>query len=211
MKKEKGHLLLLNLDKSSQGSDQKASAPTASDSASPEQTRRSPYFEILDKRPRRLSDLFRALLILLSIVVAAGLILIVLPQPTVDKMTQDLRSRRGDAPQEQIAFLYLGDEIKDNGFHIRGVVRNISSSPIEKMDVAVRLYSHDETILQTALIRTNKEIIAPDEIAQFDLFYPNYQSEFGSYAVEFKLRDGDLVPYKDLRTTAGNEPADNKR
>jgi hypothetical protein len=204
MKKEKEPMLILNTDKSGQGSDQEASAPTASESASPEQTPRLPVFEILEKRPRLFSDLFRALLILLSIVVAAGLALILLPQPTVDKMTQDLRSRRGGAPQGKIAFLYLGDEIKDNGFHIRGVVRNISSAPIEKMDVAVRLYSHDGTILQTTLVRMNKETVAPDEIAQFDLFYPNYQSEFGSYAVEFKLRDGDLVPYKDLRTTTDN-------
>jgi hypothetical protein len=200
----KGFMLLLNIDKSEQGSGQEASHPDAPDSASPEQPPQSPVFETLEKRPRLLSDFFRALLIILSIVVAAGFVLILLPQQTVDNMTRDLRSRRGGAPQEKIAFLYLGDEIKDNGFHIRGVVRNISRVPIEKMDAAVRLYSHDGTALQTTLVRMDKETIVPDGIAQFDLFYPNYQSEFGSYAVEFKLRDGDLVPYKDMRAIAGN-------
>ncbi len=195
-------MLLIHLDEPGKQSDPEASQPAVSGSG-PLRRRLAPVFETLDPRPRLWSDFFRALLILLSIVVAAGFVLILLPQTTVDKMTQDLRARRGGAPQEKIAFLYLGDEIQDNGLHIRGVVRNISSAPIEKMDAAVRLYSRDGTVLQTALVRMSKETIAPDEIAQFDLLYPNYQSEFGSYAVEFKLRDGDLVPYKDMRSADG--------
>ena len=46
----------------------------------------------------------------------------------------------------------------------------------------------------------NKDIIGPGEIAQFELVYPNYKMEFARYAVEFKLRNGDVVPYKDMRT-----------
>jgi hypothetical protein len=97
--------------------------------------------------------------------------------------------------------LYLGDEAKDNEFHIRGAVRNIATEPLEQLDAAVRLYAHDGTILQTTIVRMNKETIAPDEVAQFELVYPNYKNDFMKYSVEFKLRDGALIPYKDMRTT----------
>ncbi len=147
------------------------------------------------------TDILRALLILLSLVVAAGFILILLPQSAVDEMAQDLHSRRRASHTETIAFLYLGDEIQGDEFRIRGVVRNITAAPIEKLDAAIRLYSHDGSLIETAIVRMNKEIIAPDEIAQFDLVYPNYRSEFASYSVEFKLRQGALVPYKDMRGT----------
>jgi hypothetical protein len=50
----------------------------------------------------------------------------------------------------------------------------------------------------------NKEKIAPDEIARFDLSYPDYKMEFASYAVEFVLRRGDPVPYKDMRPDASS-------
>jgi hypothetical protein len=209
MKKEKGPLLLLNLNKPGNEANQDHQAdgspnfaPVVPEHMPPHEMREEmPGFDNLPKRPRALADYMRALLIVLSLVVAAGFILILLPQPTVDKMTQDLRSRRGGAQPEKIAFLYLGDEIKDNGFHVRGVVRNISSNPIDKMDAAVRFFAHDGTVLETTLVRLNKETIAPDEVAQFDLVYPNYNSEFGSYSVEFKMRDGDLVSYKDMRAT----------
>jgi hypothetical protein len=72
---------------------------------------------------------------------------------------------------------------------------------MEKLDAAVRLYAHNGNILETTIIRMNKETIAPDEVAQFELVYPNYKDELMKYAVEFKLRDGGLVPYKDMRTT----------
>ena len=92
MKKAKGPLLLLNLDKAgppSQGEppvpdrqeDQQATAPRP----------QTPAFETLQRRPWMLMDLFRALLILLSFVVAAGFVLILLRQPAVDKMAQDLQ------------------------------------------------------------------------------------------------------------------------
>ncbi len=45
----------------------------------------------------------------------------------------------------------------------------------------------------------SKEIISPGEIAQFALVYPDYKQEFGSYSVEFKLRQGTVLPYKDMR------------
>ena len=98
-----------------------------------------------------------------------------------------------------IAFLYLGHEIQNDEFHIRGVVRNITTEPIEKLDAVVRLYSHNRELLETDIVRMDKETIEPDEVAQFELVYPNYQSEFSSYSVEFKLRQGAFVPYKDMR------------
>jgi hypothetical protein len=51
------------------------------------------------------------------------------------------------------------------------------------------------------VVRMNKETIAPDEVAQFELVYPNYKGDFASYSVEFKLRQGPLVRYKDMRGT----------
>ncbi len=200
MKKEKEHLFLLNLDKTEGRSNQEPSNLPQPALAASEQPARGPALELVEKPPRAVWDFFRALLIILSIVVAAGFLLILLPQATVDKMTQDLRARRGEVHQEKIAFLYLGDETKDSNFHIRGVVRNIANENLEKLDAAVRTYSYDGTILETTLVRMNKEMIAPDETAQFDLVYPNYQSQFKSYSVEFKFRDGDVAPYKDMRT-----------
>jgi hypothetical protein len=45
----------------------------------------------------------------------------------------------------------------------------------------------------------NKKTIAPGGLGQFELIYPNYKMEFASYAIEFKLRQGDIVSYKDMR------------
>jgi hypothetical protein len=158
-----------------------------------------PAFKTLQKRPRMLADLLRALLILLSLIVAAGFILVLLSQPAVDKLAQDLQSRHTASRQEQIALLYLGDEIQDNKFHLRGHARNITADPIQQLDAAIRFYSHDGNLLETALIRMNKDTLAPDEVAQFDLVIPNYQMQFASYAVEFQWRRGGIVPYKDMR------------
>ena len=199
-KKAKGPLLLLNLDKAGPPApEQPPASPTPA--SIPAAQRQVPAFVTLHGRPWALTDLFRALLVFLSLAVAAGLALIVLPQPAADKLVQDLQSRRAASQQEKIAFLYLGDEVKDNAFHVRGVVRNITDAPIEQLDAAVRFYAHDGSVLQTTIVRMNKEAIAPDEIAQFELVYPNYKMEFASYAVEFKLRQGPLVPYKDMRKT----------
>ncbi len=209
MKKAKGHLIRLNLDSPAGPAD--AASPAIHDQLPPDATTpevdaaslavEPPPFAAVQTKPRLWTDLLRVFLILLSLVVAAGFVLIILPQPTVDKMTQSLESRNGNTQQEKIAFLYLGDEVKDNEFHIRGVIRNITTSPIEQLDAAVRLYAHDGTILQTTIVRMNKETIAPDEIAQFELVYPNYKMEFAKYSVDFTLRQGGFVSYKDMRTT----------
>jgi hypothetical protein len=160
----------------------------------------APKFLTLQKRPWMLTDLLRALLIILSLAVAVALTLILLPQPAVDMILRDLQARHEAFSPVQIAFLYLGDEIANNELHIRGVVRNITAVPIEQLDAVVRFYAHNRSLLETTIVRLSKETIDPGEVAQFDLVYPNYQMEFVSYSVEFKLRQGSLVPYKDMRT-----------
>jgi hypothetical protein len=200
MKKAKGPLLLLKLDPSGAPMPESTNSETPpADAGTPGQPPEPPAFTSLPKHPSLFGDLLRLLLIILSLVVAAGFVLILLPQPTVDRMTRDLQARNGKDQQEKVAFLYLGDEIKDNEFHIRGVVRNITTAPIEGLDAAVRLYGHDGNALETTIVRMNKETIGPDEVAQFELVYPNYKNEIMKYSVEFKLRDGPLVPYKDMR------------
>ena len=159
----------------------------------------APKFTTFQKRSGMAKDLARALLIALSLVVAAALILVLLPQPTVDKVAQYLESRHQTARPEKIAFLYLGDEIVNSQFHIRGAVRNITGSPIEQLDAVVRFYTQDRSLLETTIVRMDKETIGPNEIAQFELVYPNDRLEFAGYSTEFKLRQGELVPYKDLR------------
>jgi hypothetical protein len=169
-----------------------------------------PALELIEKPSRFFADVVRSLLVLLALVVAVGFVLIVLPQPTVDKMTQDLRTRYTTKAQvEKIGLIYLGDEIdkKTDSFHIRGAVRNISNVALSKLDAAVRLYLHDGTVYQTIMVPMDKEVITPDAVGQFDLVYPNYKMQFEKYSVEFNLRDGDLANYKDMRSTANNSPA----
>jgi len=200
-KKAKGPLLLLHLDKEGPPlTDSLSSQPPEDAGAEPSPVPHAPAFATPQRRPWVLADLFRALLIILSMIVAAGFVLILLPQPTIDKMAQDLRARDRGSQQEKIAFLYLGDQIENNEFRVRGVIRNITTTPIDQLDAAVRFFSHDGNVLETTVVRMNKETIAPDETAQFELVYPDYKMQFASYAVEFKLRQGDLVPYKDMRT-----------
>jgi hypothetical protein len=160
----------------------------------------APDFATLQRRPWMLIDLLRVLLIILSLAVAAGLAVVLLPQSAVDSIVQSLQARHASANPEQIAFLYLGDEVAGNELRIRGVVRNITTVPIEQLDASIRLYAPDRTLLETTIVRMNKETIDPGDIAQFELVYPNYKSEFGSYSVEFKSRPGIVVPYKDMRT-----------
>jgi hypothetical protein len=144
------------------------------------------------------------MLVLLALVVAAGFILILLPQDSLQRLAHSLRLRGSPEPvQEKIAFIYLGDEIQGKDFHIRGVVRNISTAPIEKLDAAVRLYSHDNRLLETRVVRMDSESISPDGIAQFNLTFPDYGGQFSSYSVEFMSRQGEPVPYKDMRGTRG--------
>ena len=147
-----------------------------------------------------LGEIARAALILLAVCVAAGLILISMPEGTIDGMAQSLRLRKGvTPPQEAISLLYLGDEIKGKEFHIRGVIRNISTQPIEKLDATIRLYAPDGILIETAVIRMDAEVIAPDATATFHLAYPDFAGQFGSYSVDFKLRQGQAMPFKDVR------------
>jgi hypothetical protein len=200
LKKAKGPLIRLNLDEEEQEPLQASvSREPAQEIPAVPPRQQAPAFVTLQSRPWVLGDLFRALLIILSLVIAAGFVLILLPQPAIDRMAQDLQSRHAGPQQYRIGLLYLGDTIQNDEFKIRGVVRNISADPIDQLDAAVRFYAHDGSILQTTIVRMNKETIAPDEIAQFELVYPDYKMEFASYAVEFKLRDGALIPYKDMR------------
>jgi hypothetical protein len=162
-------------------------------------TQKGPSLQTLPQKPSAVLALLRVLLILLSIVVAGGFLLILLSQNATERFVEDLKSRNNAPGQEMIAFLYLGHEIQNDEFQIRGVVRNITTEPIEQLDAVVRLYSHNRELLETDIVRMDKEKIEPDEIAQFELVYPNYQSEFSSYSVEFKLRRGAFIPYKDMR------------
>lgn len=161
--------------------------------------RYKPAFQTLDRRPHVFIDLFRVLLIPLSLIVAAGFLLILLPQSATDKLVQDLQFGSSASGGAKLAFLYLGHQQKNGELKIRGVVRNISTDPIEQLDAAVRLYSSDGDLLETAIVRMDKETLDPDEIARFELVYPEHGSEFSSYSVEFKLRSGEVVPYKDMR------------
>lgn len=151
-------------------------------------------------RPPLASRIARCALILLALVVAAGFVLILLPQSAIEKAARTLQaSKAAELPSEKIALLYLGDEIAGKEFHIRGIVRNISADPIEKADVTIRLYSPENFLLETVLVRPDTEIIPPDGTAEFHLFYPEYRGQFGSYSVDFKSRSGEPLPYKDRR------------
>jgi len=200
VKKAKEPLVLLNLDREEEEPDHVEPAPAeaAGDRPAVIQAPPAPAFETL-QRPFALADLLRALLIVISLFVALGLVLVLLPQNAVDGLAQRLLARHQASRPEKIAFLYLGDRLADNAFTIRGVVRNISAEPIEQLDATLRLYAHDGSILETTVVRMNKNTIAPGEIAQFELVYPDYRQDFGSYSVEFKLRQGAVLPYKDMR------------
>ena len=155
---------------------------------------------LFDAGPRLHERLLRGALILLALVVAGGFILILLPERTVRSMAQLLQATRAaEIPNERIALLYLGDEITGKDFHIRGIVRNISPEPVEKVDAAVRLHASDGSLLETVVARLDLETIAPDATSEFHVVFPDYKGEFGSYSVDFKLRGGDSVPYKDRR------------
>jgi hypothetical protein len=197
MNRSKGPLQLLDLENHDSASHAESSPAAPSGNIPAPQV---PTFQTFQSRPWVISDLFRAFLILLSLIVAAGFILILLSQPTVDRMARDLQSQYGTSQQDRIALLELWDGVKDDEFEVRGVVRNISNTPIEQMDAAVRLYSHNGGVLETVLVRMDRETIAPDNTAQFRLIYPNYKKEFSSYAVEFKVRQGALMTYKDMRS-----------
>jgi len=202
IKKPAGPVTLLNPDnEKTKNPEETAPSETAGDSASALPPVRAPSFSILQGRRLLLADLLRVVLLLTGLLVAAGLVLILLPQSSIDDLARRLQARHGASQPEKIAFLYLGDELKDSQFQIRGVIRNITVDPIEQADAVIRIYSYDRSLLETTVVRLSKEIIGPGEIAQFALVYPNYKQEFGSYSVEFKLRQGGVLPYKDMRAT----------
>jgi hypothetical protein len=160
---------------------------------------------MLSRRSSLAAGVLRGALVLLALVVAAGFVLILLPQGALDRLVNSLQSRDPGTPvQEQIAFLYLGDVLKGKEFHIRGVVRNITTAPIEKLDANVRLYSQEGRLLETRVVRLDSETIPPDGVAQFNLIFSDYAGQFGSYSVDFMLRDGGVVPYKDMRGAREN-------
>ncbi len=198
-----GPVILLNLDKVAPRAEENppAAETVVSEQPAPAAVQPPGYTsQTLQARTSLAMDLMRGALVILALAVAAGLVLVIVPQSSVDSMSQSLQARSGKTPkQEMISLLYLGDEIKDKEFHIRGAVRNITTQPIEKLDVSVRLYGADGNLLETAIVRMDKETFSPDEIAQFHLVYPDYNMQFKSYAVDFKLRQGEIVPYKDMR------------
>jgi hypothetical protein len=158
------------------------------------------WFQLLSDTPSYAVRAVRATLVLLALLVATGFVLILLPKSMMEKMVQTVRATKAaDLPSDKIALLYLGDEVKGDDFHIRGVVRNISSEPVEKLDATVRLYSADNTLQETVVVRMHLDVIPPDAISEFHLSYPKFNGQFTSYSVDFKLRQGDHVSYKDRR------------
>ncbi len=159
-------------------------------------------FLTLQARNPVLMDILRGALIMLAIIATGAIVLTALPQPAVDRIAAALRPRNAPGPPpEKIAFLYLGDEVKDNQFHIRGVVRNISNQPIEQLEATVRIYAPDHTLLENQVVRMDSETIFPNATASFHLSFPDYHGQFGSYSLDFKLAQGDPVLYKDMRDT----------
>jgi hypothetical protein len=193
--------VLLKLDSPAQGTPPTLSTESPGISAAAPKT----PLHSLERPPSPASDLFHAVLVILAIVVAVGFGLVIVPQATFNNMAQSLQERRAGVQKEQLAFLYLGDEVKDKEFHIRGVVRNITDQQLEKIDAAVRLYAIDGRLLQTAVVRMDKESIAPDETSEFHMVYPNYDQDIGSYSVDFVTRDGASVNYQDMRAARARE------
>jgi hypothetical protein len=145
-------------------------------------------------------DLCRALIIIAGVTALLGVALILLPQSAVDKIAARLEIRHRGAEHEKIALIYLTDEFTDGAFRIRGIVRNIAETPMERIDAAVRLYSNGRALLETVVVRLDKEILAPDDFARLEMTVPGHTEGFAGYAVEFKLRDGGILPYKDMRS-----------
>ena len=144
-------------------------------------------------------DMGRALILIACVIALLGVTLVLLPQSTVDKMAARLESRRGGAEYEKIALYYLADEFTNGAFRIRGVIGNIADAPMERIDAIVRLYSLERALLETVVVRLDKDILAPNDFARLELTVPGHTEGFAGYAVEFKLREGGVLPYKDMR------------
>ena len=144
-------------------------------------------------------DLCRALILIAGVIALLGVTLVLLPQSAVDKMAAHLENRHGGTEHEKIALLYLTDELTNDTFRIRGVIRNIAASPVEQIDAIVRLYSRERALLETVVVRLDKNVIEPNDFARLELTIPGHTEGFAGYAVEFKQRGGGVLPYKDMR------------
>ena len=144
-------------------------------------------------------DIGRVLILIAGVVALSGVTLVILPQSAVDTIAARLESRHGVNEHEKIALLYLADEFAGGTFRIRGVIRNITSAPMEKIDATVRLYDAGRALLETVVVRLDKDILAPNDFARLELTIPGHTEGFAGYAVEFKLREGGVLPYKDMR------------
>ena len=153
----------------------------------------------LQKTSGVLADVFRALIIIIGIIALSGIALVLLPQNTVEKIAARIERHRGSVEHEKIALVYLAEESANGAFHLRGVIRNISAAQTERVDAVVRLYSRNRELLETVVVRLDKDIIEPNDFARFEMTVPEYVDGFAGYAVEFKLREGGVLPYKDMR------------
>jgi hypothetical protein len=151
----------------------------------------------LQKKSGVLTDICRALILIAGFIALSGVALVILPYSAIEKIAARIEGRGGE--QEKIALLYLTDEFTGSAFRIRGVVRNISAAPAERIDAVVRLYDGKRSLLETVIVRLDKDILAPDDFARLELTVPEHTEGFAGYAVEFKLREGGVIPYIDMR------------
>jgi hypothetical protein len=156
-------------------------------------------FKIENQKSNLFADPGRAIILIAGVVALSGVTLVLLPQSAVDKMAARLESRHGVTDHEKIALLYLVDEFAGGAFRIRGVIRNIDAAPTERIDAIVRLYNIERDLLETIVVRLDKDIIEPNDFARLELTVPRHTEGFAGYAVEFKLREGRVIPYKDMR------------
>lgn len=161
-----------------------------------------PLFALPGNAPGVWADLARALLLLAGVAAAAALLLVLLPDRTFDSMTRALHSRHAGGAAERIALLYLGDAPGDETFRIRAVVRNISADPIDGLDAAVRLYARDGSLTETVIARMDRETVGPGELARLEVALVGGRPQVGAYSVEFKLRGGEALAYRDMRRPA---------
>lgn len=146
-----------------------------------------------------MTDLCRAFILIAGFIALSCLTLVILPQSAVNTIAALIENHGAGGEHEKIALLYLADEFTDGVFHIRGVVRNISDDPAERIDAVVRLYNNARTLLETVVVRLDKDVLAPNDFARLELTVPGHTEGFAGYAVEFKQREGGGIPYKDLR------------
>jgi hypothetical protein len=151
-------------------------------------------------------DLGRAIILIVGVIALSGVTLVLLPQSAVDKIAAHIESRHNVTGHEKIALLYLADEFTDGAFRIRGVIRNIDAAPAERIDAIVRLYNRERELLETVIVRLDKDFIEPNDFARLELTIPGHTAGFAGYAVEFKLREGGVLPYKDMRRQSPQNP-----